>query len=308
MKKYPLLRFLKKITSLPGLRALLPDAWYLRALYHIRLNRPLNLRNPQAFNEKLQWLKLYDRNPLYTQLVDKYAVREYVADKIGAQYLVPLLAPPCDAYDQIDFSALPERFVLKCNHDSGSVVICHDKSTFDHAAARAKLTKALKRNCYWLSREYPYRDVPPKIIVEQYLENSTHELTDYKFLCFHGKALYSFVGTERFAQTGLKLTFFDREWNRLPFERHYRASEHEIPKPRHYEQMLRLAETLAQDFIFVRVDFYDLNDQIYFGELTFYPGGGLEEFSPEEWDFRIGDALKLPDKKTLRIKNRSHAR
>ena len=296
-----LLRLQKKLTSLPGVKRILPDSWYLRALFQLRIGRPLNLSRPRSFNEKLQWLKIYDRDPRYAKLVDKYAVREHIAETIGEEYLVKLLAGPYESFDQIRFDLLPERFALKCTHDSGSAVICRDKATFDYAAARAKLSRALSRNCYWPARERPYYLVPPRIIVEEYLEDpDAQELADYKLMCFNGKVKCSFVCNDRFTPSGILVTFFDRQWNRLPFERHYPASRKEIPKPENYEKMVELAETLARDLTFVRVDFYDVGGKIYFGELTLYPGGGLEEFTPEEWDYRLGEWLVLPPRRAKR--------
>lgn len=295
MKPYPFTRLAKKLLSLRGLRAILPDAWYLSALYRIALGKKLELVPPRTFNEKLNWLKLHDRNPLYTRLVDKYAVREYVAEKIGPEYLVPLVGGPYRSFDEIDFDALPDAFALKCVHDSGSVALCRDKSSFDKEGAKRKLERALKKNFYWAAREYPYKNVVPRIIAEKFLtDGDADDLKDYKLLCFNGKVRCSFLYSERFTGVGLHMNAYDRDWNPLPFERHYPRSETLVPKPARYETMVALAEKLAQGIPFVRVDFYDVDGRVYFGETTFYPGGGLEEFTPEEWDFTLGSWLELP--------------
>lgn len=417
------------------------DKIYLELLFKERMGYPLDLDNPRTFNEKLQWLKLYDRRPKYTMMVDKYAVKQYVADKIGSEHIIPTLGV-WDRFDDIDFDKLPNQFVLKCTHDSGGLVICKDKSKLDMAAARRKITTSLKCNYYLAGREWPYKNVPRKILAEQYMEDESGfelkdykvhcfngvpkvilvcrnrfgkdgimedfystewqhldvkrpaipngqdlqkpeeldemlelsrklskdipfirtdfytikgklyfgeltlypasglkgfepdsydkilgdwtcikihgggvilhkdnmylriacaeepvqsaELLDYKFMCFNGKVRCSFVCSERFSNDGLKVTFFDRDWNVMPFERHYPKSEKPIPKPATYNQMVEFAEKLSVDIPFVRVDFYEINMKVYFGELTFYPGNGTEEFTPEEWDMTLGSWVILP--------------
>ena len=274
----------------------MPDDEYLKRLFRYKMGYELNLDNPKTFNEKLQWLKLYDRKPIYTKMVDKYAVKAYVAEKIGAQYIIPTLGV-WEHFDEIDFDKLPDQFVLKCTHDSGGLAICKNKATWDKKVAKTKLEKSLKRNFFYSGREWPYKNVKPRILAEQYMEDDeSEELTDYKFMCFNGKVHCSFVCTERFTSGGLKVTFFDREWNKMPFERHYPASVKKITKPANYNKMIELAEVLSTNIPFVRVDFYETKKQIYFGELTFYPGNGLEEFTPLEWDYRLGSWIKLPTK------------
>ncbi|MBQ3667088.1 MAG: hypothetical protein II913_03410 [Elusimicrobiaceae bacterium] len=270
---------------------LLPDEWYIQLQYFYHFHRFANLKNPQTFNEKLQWLKLHDHNPLYTTLVDKYAVKKWVADKIGEEYIIPTLGVWNKAED-IDFDKLPNQFVLKVNHDSGGLVICRDKSKLDKQAAIAKLSGALKNNGYWYGREWPYKNVKPCILAEKYIEDAeTKELWDYKLMCFNGKVRCSFVCTERFTENGLKVTFYDDDWNIMPFERHYPRRKTPMAKPLNYEEMVNLAEKLSKGIPFVRVDFYSVQGKTYFGELTFYPGSGLEEFVPSEWDKKIGDWL-----------------
>ena len=276
-----------------GFYKLMSDEKYLTKKYKLILKRNLNLANPKTFNEKLQWLKLYDRKPEYTTMVDKYAVKKYVADIIGEEYIIPTLGV-WNHFDEIDFDKLPNQFVLKCTHDSGGIVICKDKNKLDLKSAKKKIEKCLKRNYYWSSREWPYKDVKPRIIAEPYMEDSkAHELIDYKFMCFNGKVKCSFTCSERFSKDGLKVTFFDKDWNVMPFERHYPVSKNPQKKPINYDKMIQFSEQLSKGISFVRVDFYEINGQLYFGELTFYPGGGFEEFTPEEWDYKLGDFLKL---------------
>ena len=270
----------------------MPDAYYLRVLWKNRMGYPLDLKNPKTFNEKIQWLKLYDRNPLYIKLADKVEVKKWVANKIGEKYVVPTIGV-YDKPEQIEWSMLPSQFVLKCNHDYGSVIICKDKKKFDKQAAIQKLNNCLSRNFWWYYREWVYKNIPPKILVETYMEQENGELNDYKFLCFGGKSECSFVCTNRNSNNGMNVTFFDREWNRLPFERTFKASLVEIPKPSNYDLMLHLAESLSLGFRFVRVDFFEVKGNVYFGEMTFYPGAGFEAFQPTIWDERIGEWLFL---------------
>lgn len=272
----------------------MPDDEYLKRIFRAYMGYKLDLDHPETFNEKLQWLKLFDRKPIYTSMVDKFDVKKFVAERIGEQFIIPTIGV-WDYFDDINFSDLPEQFVLKCTHDSGGVVICRNKKEIDINAVRKKIEKCLKRNFFYWGREWPYKNVKPRIIAEQYMEDdNSNELTDYKFMCFGGKAKCSFVCTERFTKDGLKVTFFDREWNRMPFERHYPASKKAIPRPVNYDKMIELAEELSKDIPFVRVDFYETKRLIFFGELTFYPGNGLEEFTPIDWDYRLGNWIKLP--------------
>ena len=272
------------------------DKTFLKLKYKILMNRSLDLKSPTTFNEKLQWLKLYDRNPKYTKMVDKFDAKEYVSEIIGEQYIIPTIGI-YGKFEDIDFEVLPEKFVIKCTHDSGGVVICKNKKQFDIVAARKKINKSLRKNYYYSCREWPYKNIKPRIIIEQLIEVnglSNEDLMDYKFMCFNGKVECSFVCTNRYSKEGLNVTFFDKEWQRMPFERHYPADENNINKPENYELMIQLAEKLSMDIPFVRVDFYEVNGKIYFGELTFFPGSGMEEFTPEEWDYKLGLMLKLP--------------
>lgn len=278
----------------------LPDQIYLKASYRARLYKRMNFEKPESFNEKLQWLKLFDRNPLYTKLADKYEVRDYIGEKIGRQYLIPLIGV-YDTFDDIDFEQLPDKFVLKCTHDSGGVVICNNKNEFNLLEAKMKITKSLRRNYYYLSREWPYKNIRPRIICEKYMVDEIGtELKDYKFMCFNGKAKCLFVGLNRNSPTGLNVDFYDMDWNPMPFKRHYPKSGTIIPKPKTFDKMVEFAEKLSKNIPFVRVDFYEVNGQLYFGELTFYPGSGYEEFTPEFYDYKLGGWLKLPENNLIR--------
>ena len=273
----------------------IPDRMYLKIMYYIFVNKKLNLKNPTTFNEKMQWLKLYNRKDIYTKLVDKIEVRKYIVDKIGEKYLIPLYGE-WDSYDDIDFKSLPNEFVLKCNHDSGSVYICHNKFEIDHDMLRKKYKKFLKHNMFWNGREWPYKNVKPKILAEKLMnENNDTNIKDYKLMVFNGKVKCSFVVSDRFSKEGMKVTFFDRRWNKMSFERQYPSSDKKILKPKYYSEMISLAEKIGKDFPFVRVDFYEINDKIYFGELTFFPGSGFEKFRPYEWDITLGDWIDISE-------------
>lgn len=275
---------------------MIPDKIYLKLMYRHRMKKKLNLKKPQTFNEKLQWLKLYNRNPEYTKMVDKYEAKKYVADIIGEEYIIPTLGVWNNVED-IEFESLPNQFVLKCTHDSGGVIICKDKKNFNIENAKKKLKDSLKQNFYYKGREWPYKNVKPRIIAEKFMyDENTEDLNDYKFMCFNGQVKCSFTCTERRSSSGLKVTFFDKEWHKMPFERHYPSSNKEIKKPINYDLMLRISEKLSQDMDFVRVDLYEINGKVYFGELTFFPGCGMEEFIPDKWDNILGSWLALPKK------------
>lgn len=279
-----------------GLYNHMSDEEYLKKMFLINVGYPLNLENPVTFNEKLQWLKLHDRKPEYTMMVDKYRVREYIAEQLGEEYLIPLLGV-WDSPEDIDFESLPNKFVLKCNHNSGlGMCICKDKSKLDIAKVKRELRKGLKQDYYITGREWPYKNVPRKIICEKYMEDSEHQgLDDYKFMCFNGNVQCSFVCSDRFSENGLRVTFYDKDWKILPFERHYPKSQEPVSKPKNYEQMIKFSEKLSEKIPFVRTDFYEINGKLYFGEITFFPGSGMEEFTPEKADFDLGNWIKLPE-------------
>lgn len=274
----------------------LPDKWFLKVVWKQTFGYELDLRHPKTFNEKLQWLKLYDRKPEYTTMVDKYRAKQWVADRVGEEYVIPTLAV-YQSVDEIDLDKLPDQFVLKCNHDSGNVVICKDKTTFDIEAAKKKLDEALKKNYYWNSREWPYKNVKRCIIAEKYLDSEENDdLTDYKMMTFNAKVKCSFTCTNRRSGQGLNVTFFDTDWERLPFERNYPADARPIAKPASYTEMVEVAERLSEHLPFSRIDFYEVKERPYFGEITLYPGAGFEPFEPKAWDATLGEWIELPER------------
>lgn len=276
----------------------LPDKVYIKFLFRSRVGRWPDLKNPRTLNEKLQWLKLYDRKPIYTTMVDKYAVKQYVAERIGEEYIIPTLGV-WEKFDDIDFDALPDQFVLKCTHDSGGLVICKSKKDFDIYAARNKIEKCLKRNFYWNGREWPYKDVKPRIIAEAYMEDTaTKELRDYKLFCFNGEPKVILVCRDRFGDSGLTEDFYTVQWQHLRLKRpkHPNAV---VPaeKPEELEQIVEISQKLSKEIPFLRTDFYIVNHKVYFGEVTFFPANGFERFDPEEWSYTFGSWVKLPDRK-----------
>ena len=274
-----------------------PDSLYLKVLYRVIMGRKLSLRNPKEYNEKLQWLKLNDRKPEYSTMVDKYEVRGYIEDLLGDKYLIPCLGI-YDSVDDIDIDALPDRFVLKCTHDSGSVEICKDKSSFDIEGARHRLSQAMKRNYYATYREWPYKYVKPRIIAEGYLEGDGGDLKDYKVMCFNGEAKIIEVHENRFVEGKVHTqTFYDREWNIVPLTQVETVTvDRPGERPRQLDEILRLSELIAKDMYHARIDWYIEGDKIYFGEITFFDGSGFESFSTPEMERMLGDMIKLPEK------------
>lgn len=281
------MRKIKKVIS-----NVIPDKLYLKLMFQRRINKKLNLDNPKSYNEKLQWLKLNDRNPEYIKMVDKYEVRKYISEKIGGDYLIPLIGL-YENFDDIDFENLPNQFVIKCTHDSGGIIICKDKSTFSISDAKKKINNNLKKNYYYHGREWAYKYIEPRIIIEKYMvDESATQLKDYKFFCFNGEPKAMFVATDRGIDT--RFDFFDLDFNHLPFMQHYKNSDKLIRKPAGFEKMVELARVLSEGIPHVRVDFYDINGKIYFGELTFFHFSGFEKFEPEEYDYIFGSWLDLP--------------
>ena len=274
-----------------------PDSLYLKVLYRVIMGRKLNLKNPKEYNEKLQWLKLNDRKPEYSTMVDKYEVRGYIEDLLGDKYLIPCLGI-YDSVDDIDIDALPDRFVLKCTHDSGSVEICKDKSSFDIEGARHRLSQAMKRNYYATYREWPYKYVKPRIIAEGYLEGDGGDLKDYKVMCFNGEAKIVEVHENRFVEGKVHTqTFYDREWNIVPLTQVETVTvDRPGERPRQLDEILRLSELIAKDMYHARIDWYIEGDKIYFGEITFFDGSGFESFSTPEMERMLGDMINLPEK------------
>lgn len=284
-----------------GLFDWLPDKEYLKLLYRCKMGYSLELKNPLTFSDKLQWLKLHDRKPSYTAMVDKYEVRSFVADKLGEDYLVPIIGvwnKPKDIY----FNSLPNRFVLKCTHDSGGVIVCKDISELNVKAAKRRLRKCIRRNFFFNGREWPYKHVKPRIIVEEYLSDGKNEdLLDYKFFCFSGVPVYCQVITGR--NSVKTMSFFDMNWSQQPFVRvskpgeTYPSSKEQIPKPVTFDKMKDAAERLSEGIPFVRVDFYEVQGKMYFGEITFYPASGFCAFEPKEWNFKLGEMIDLYNSK-----------
>lgn len=274
----------------------LPDKLYLSIKFRSRFGYWMDWNNPKTFNEKMQWLKLYDVHPEFTQMVDKVAAKDYVASIIGNEYIIPTLNI-YNSVDEINFDELPNQFVLKCTHDSGGLVICKDKRNFDIEEAKIKLKKGLKRSYVIQNREYPYKNVPRRIIAEQYMEDeSGTQLKDYKIFCFNGIPKFIEVDYDRY--TSHKLNVYDLEWNFLDF---YMTSPNDnnviIKKPSQLKTMLEIASALSKDKVFLRVDLYSINDMIYFGEMTFTPGSGMIDFHPKKYDLILGEMLQLPIKK-----------
>ena len=271
---------------------IIPDALYLKMRYFAVFHKPLNLKNPKTFNEKLQWLKLYDRKPEYTRMVDKYEAKQYIAERIGQEYIIPTLGV-WDSFDEIDFDSLPNQFVLKCTHDSGGLIICPDKRCLDIEAARRRITFSLKNNYYWSKREWPYKNVKPRIIAETYMEDTCDDaLTDYKFFCFDGKPKIMYISKDHGKSP--RTDFFDMDFNHLPIQVRDPNAEITPEKPQSFALMQKLASQLSEGIPHLRVDFYLINGKVYVGELTFYHMSGLSPTKPEEWNQRIGEWIKLP--------------
>lgn len=274
---------------------ILPDRVYLNIKFFMNFGKLINFSNPQTYNEKLQWLKLYNRDPFYNIIVDKYRVKDYVAKVIGEEHIIKLLGV-WNFFDEIDFDNLPNQFVLKCNHDCGGLVICKDKSEFDKKTAKIILERHLKSNYYWEHREWPYKDVKPLIFAEEYMvDESGYELKDYKWFCFNGEPKVLFIAQDRDnPNEETKFDFYDMEFNHLPIKNGHPNANAIIQKPVGFEKMKELATKLSKDIPHVRVDFYNINGHIYFGEMTLFHWSGFVKFDPVEWDYTFGSWIKLP--------------
>ena len=273
------------------------DRTFIKWEYFSGMRKFPNLENPITFNEKLQWLKLNDIHPEYSRIVDKAEAKEYVKETLGdgaEQYIIPTLGV-WNSFDEINFDQLPNQFVLKTTHDSGGVAVVKDKSTMNLTEIRKKIERSMNNNFFYEHREYPYKDIMPRIIAEKYMvDESGTELKDYKFFCFDGEPKMLFVATDRPFDT--RFDFFDIEWNHLPFKQGHPLATKEIKKPAGFKKMLDISRKLSKGFPHVRVDLYDINGDIYFGELTFFHFSGNVPFEPEEWDYKVGEWLKLPVK------------
>lgn len=276
--------------------AFLPDKMYLQLFYFATTRKFINFKNPKGFNEKIQWLKVNDRRPEYTQLVDKLAVRDHISKVLGEEYLFPLLGK-WESFDDIDFNTLPEQFVMKCNHDSGSTKVIKSKSSLTaEELNEMKLfyTERLKQDFYYAGREYPYKGIKPYIIAEQLMIDETapeKSIEDYKFFCFDGEPKMMFVATDR--ATDCKFDFYDMDFNHLDIFNIHPNTDKLIQKPEKFDEMKDLAAKLSQGMRQVRIDLYELNGKIYFGEYTFFHGGGFQLFQPPEWEQKLGDWIDI---------------
>ena len=271
---------------------LIPDKMWLSYRFRRKLGYPMDWKDPKTFNQKLQWLKVYDRKPIYSTMVDKYEAKKYVAGLIGEEYIIPTLGV-WDSFDEIDFDALPERFVLKCTHDSGGLAIVKDKAKFDKEAARKQFQVALKRNPYPVTREWPYKNVKPRIIAEQYMEDAeTRELRDYKFFAFDGTVKVFYITSGR--KAGDRRTdYFDMDGNHLDIQDDDKNAEIPPAMPKNLQRMKEIAAELSKEIAHLRVDFYEVNGKIYVGELTFYYLSGFVPFKPKKWDSVFGEWIDL---------------
>lgn len=271
----------------------LPDKQLLKLIYWVRIGKRLNLNTPTTFNEKLNWMKLNDRNPVYTDLVDKYEVRNHVKRLLGEEYLIKLIGV-YDNFDEIDFEKLPKRFVIKCTHDSGGIVICEDKANFNISEARRKINRGLKKNFFFHGREWPYKNVNPRVICEEFVETKDGYLPrDYKIFCFNGEPKFFYIVSDR--GRSAKMDCFDIQWNKYKLMQHYPNSDYDIEKPKNWDDMIRCAKILSEGLPHVRVDFYiDAKDRVLFGELTLLHFSGCEKFIPDSFDEYFGKMLELP--------------
>lgn len=276
------------------------DKTYLKIAYWARMHKRLNLDNPQTFSEKLQWMKLYDRNPLYTKLVDKYEVKPIVEKRIGSQYIIPTLGV-WNSIEEVDWKGLPNQFVIKATHDSGGVVICKDKATFNIEEAISLLKGAGKKNYARFSKEYVYYDVPHRFLEQKFMLPSdasiNDDLSDYNFYCFNCEPKYCQVIRDR--NTKETIDFYDMEWNHMDFVGLNLVAKNgtkPVPCPKKLDEMIGVCRNLSKNIPFVRVDLYVIDGNVYFGEITFYPASGLGLFTPAEWNLKLGEMIKLPSK------------
>lgn len=276
--------------SIRGYLNWMPERIFLRMLFFIRFGRFLHLKNPRGFNEKLNWLKLHDRKDFYSTLVDKYAVKKYVAENVGEKYVVPLIGV-YNSFEEIDFNVLPDQFVLKCTHSSHASVICTDKKQLEIEKTRKSFSVWMKRNLYWFAREWPYKNVEPKIICEKFLSNNGKVPEDYKVFCFNGEPKLIRVDLGRFVN--ITHDFYTVDWQRTKYSCGKHADK-DAPKPVCLDEMIRLSAVLSKDIPHVRIDWYIVEGQLYFGEITFYDGGGLSDFGDLAQELTIGSWIKLP--------------
>lgn len=285
------------VNSYLGFYNNMPDEEYIKKEFYYKIGEKLDLNNPKTFNEKIQWLKLYDRNPEYIKMVDKYQAKLYVANVLGNQYVIPTLGV-WERAEDIEWESLPNQFVLKVTHDSGGLVVCKDKRCLDKKAAIKKLNKSLKQNYYLMHREWPYKDVPKRIIAEKYMsDKSGKSLIDYKVHNFNGVPKMILVCSDRFSDKGLCEDFYDINWKKMNLTRPaYRTSDDKLACPQQLDSMLNLSRKLSEGYPFMRTDFYEIDGKLYFGEITLYPASGLSKYSSKEWDYTLGRWIELPEK------------
>ncbi len=283
-----------------GLLNWVDDKTHLDMIYKCNIGKKINWENPKTFNEKLQWIKLYDRNPIYTTMVDKCASKQYMTEKIGKEYVIPLVGGPWYSFDEIDFNVLPDKFVLKTNHDSGGVMLCKDKATFDKRKARSFFKKHLTRNYYFRSREWPYKNIKPCIFAEEYLDDGSGDaIYDYKFFCFNGEPKIMYLSRDKGKEP--RTDFFDMEYNHLNMRMRDKNADVPPEKPEKFNEMKHLAKIISKDIPHVRVDFFCVGGKLYIGETTFFHCGGFVSVKPEEWNTIMGDWIVLPEKIYLKI-------
>lgn len=275
-----------------GLLNWVPDSVYTRLVFHGEMGYKPDLKNPRTFNEKLQWLKLYDHHPEYTDLVDKLKAKKIVGEKIGLQYIVPIYGE-WDRADDIPFEELPDQYVLKCNHDQGSVIVVSDQKLLDKEKTVRVLNKKLKRNIYYGTREYPYKDVAPRVFAEKYLGKV---MTDYKFYCFNGEPGFLYCSKGMLRSNVGAVDFYDLDWNLMPFYRTDYDRLGKIPRPEHLDEMIEISRTLSKGVPFVRIDLFEVGGQVYFSEFTLCPASGYMPFVPQEYDQIVGEKLIIPPK------------
>lgn len=294
--------YLKKLPSYCLLRIwfilapLLPDAIYLRVLFRLKMGYWMNLNNPETFNEKIQWLKLYDHRSEYTTMVDKYSTKEYVVKIIGKEYIIPTLGV-WERPEDIEWEKLPNQFVLKTTHGGGStgVVICKEKCTFNRVEAIKKLQKSLKTDTYKLLREWPYKNVPRRILAEKYMADGNECLEDYKVHCFNGIPRFILLCRDRNKKSGMTDDFYSTTWEHIEVKRPGHTNPGGKKRPEELELLLSLSKKLSYNIPFIRIDFYIINHRVYFGELTFYPASGLSKFEPESYDRLFGSWMNIND-------------
>ncbi len=286
----PSFRFLENAKW--GMYNNVPDDVFLKKAFKLFLGYELNLENPKTFNEKMQYLKIHNRQDVFTTMVDKYLVKDYVSKKIGEQYVIPLLGV-WDKFEDIDFNKLPDQFVLKSTHDSGSIVICTDKEKINKESAKQMFEKSLKRQYYYTWREWPYKNVKPRIIAEKYMKDRNSEnLNVFKFLNFNGNPeIVQVIQDDKTDKESID--YFNTKWEKIQITQGFPNSEHSLSKPETLDTMLKLAEKLSEGFPFLRTDFYEINGKVYFSEFTFFSDTGLGKFDPPEWDLKLGKMIDL---------------